>query len=285
MSAKDQTFLFKTKKLFGVQKPIIAMLHLGALPGQPGYKNIEAVIAEAKSDVDKLQFGGVNGVLIENWWEDSDCPETKSETADAMLDVIQTLKPMITIPFGINVLNNDYRAAFRIASATGASFVELDVFTDQVRSDFSYSSQGIEHPFEIHVDTKDVARVRSEYGLMDIPLIVFIQPKHYKMLDEDKSIEASALEAIAAGADGLLITKATGVAPDVERIKRVKQHIPSSVPVGIGSGFSVENAQDFLPVADFVVVGSTTKVDGDVDNPVDLERVKKLMSVVKLFQS
>lgn len=276
--------LFDTKKIFGVHKPIIAMLHLQALPGQPGFVSMQRILEEAKNDLKNLQDGGVNGILIENWREDSHISETKNETVNAMKEVIVLLKPFFHIPFGINVLNNDYKATFFLAKETHAAFVELDVFTDHVRSDFHYSAIGKDQPFEIYVDVNDVTEERKKYHMEKIPLLVFIQPKHYIMLDPDKRIEQSAQEAVFAGADGLIITKATGVAPERERIKKVKESIASVIPVGIGSGFSVDNARDFMKTADFVIVGSATKIDGNVDNPVDLSRVKQLMSAVRPFQ-
>jgi len=276
--------LFEIRRIFGIRKPIISMLHLASLPGQPGFISIEHVLAEAKRDLIPLQQGGVNGLLVENWKEDSNTIETKPQTAIGMFQVIQQLKPFISVPFGINVLNNDYTAAFWIASETQASFVELDVFIDHVRSNFEYSEIGKLHPFEIKVDIADVARKRAKFGLAKTPLLVFIQPKHYLMLDENKTVEQSANEAVEAGADGLLVTKATGVAPEIDRIRNTKKGLKNPVPVGIGSGFTAENAPDFMPVVDFVVVGSALKFNGEVNNPVDLERVKKLMAIVQPFQ-
>src|SRR4029453_17470235 len=54
-------------EVFGVKKPVIAMLHLAALPGDPGYDStagIVAVVARARGELDALQSGGVDGVMI-----------------------------------------------------------------------------------------------------------------------------------------------------------------------------------------------------------------------------
>lgn len=54
-----------TKELFGVEKPIIALVHLRALPGDPYYGNdLEAVVNQARADIHALQEGGVDGLLI-----------------------------------------------------------------------------------------------------------------------------------------------------------------------------------------------------------------------------
>jgi predicted TIM-barrel enzyme len=55
--------------LFARKKPIIAMAHLGLLPGVPGYDakdGIDALIAAVAADVDKLQASGVDPIMFGN---------------------------------------------------------------------------------------------------------------------------------------------------------------------------------------------------------------------------
>src|SRR5690349_18122624 len=55
--------------VFGVQKPVIAMLHLDALPGDPSYDTaagMRAVVDNARRDLDALQSGGVDAVMFSN---------------------------------------------------------------------------------------------------------------------------------------------------------------------------------------------------------------------------
>lgn len=270
--------------MFSMTKPIIAMIHLKSLPGQPGFAGLDAVYSQARSDINILQKVGFNGLLFENWLEDSCSPLSAPETADAMAKVIFRLKPYVHIPFGINVLNNDYCAAFRIAQKTGASFVQMDVLVDHVRSDFTYSQSGKNHPFEIDVDTHDVTKQRKKYHQSLTPLLTFIQPKHYQLLEKNKSIEQSTRQAVAAGAQAVLVTKATGFAPSIAHIKKAKQAAGEAVWVGIGSGFSCENAESFLPYVDFAVVGTDVKVNRITDNPVDEANARALMNLSKKYQ-
>ena len=54
-------------EMFGVQKPIIALLHLDALPGDPGYcGSLNEVLDHAYADLTALQNGGVDGILFAN---------------------------------------------------------------------------------------------------------------------------------------------------------------------------------------------------------------------------
>ena len=52
-----------TQEMFGVEKPIIALLHLDALPGDPGYcGSMDTVLEHARQDLVALQNGGRNSV-------------------------------------------------------------------------------------------------------------------------------------------------------------------------------------------------------------------------------
>jgi predicted TIM-barrel enzyme len=55
--------------VFGVKKPVISMLHLMALPGDPGFDaqgGMRTVIDRARRELDALQDGGVDAVMFSN---------------------------------------------------------------------------------------------------------------------------------------------------------------------------------------------------------------------------
>jgi membrane complex biogenesis BtpA family protein len=175
------------------------------------------------------------------------------------------------LPVGVNVLPNDYKAAFAIAKECNAAFVQLDVFTDKVKTDYSYSDA---KPFDVSVDLNDFKKCRKKYG-MDIPLFITVQPKHYKML-EAKSLKKSVKEAIANGADVIVVTgKVTGKAPTVNKVKTVKQ-AAGKFPVFIGSGLTPTNANKILKFADGAIVGTYLKTKDNIDS----KKVEELMKVV-----
>ena len=56
-------------KVFGVKKPVIAMCHMLALPGDPQYDHlggVAKVIANARLDLLALQAGGVDAIMFSN---------------------------------------------------------------------------------------------------------------------------------------------------------------------------------------------------------------------------
>mgnify|MGYP003332434550 FL=1 len=97
----------KFRKVFGNTKPVIAMVHIGALPGSPLYDaegGLERLISDARKDLTALQNAGVDAVMFGN---ENDRPyEFKVDTASTatMAFIIGRLKSEITVPFGVNVL-------------------------------------------------------------------------------------------------------------------------------------------------------------------------------------
>ena len=97
----------KFYKLFGTKKPIIAMVHLGALPGSPLYNKesgITGLIKEAKKDLEALQTAKFDAIMFGN---ENDRPyqlnvDTASTAAAAY--IIGELKRDIKIPFGVDML-------------------------------------------------------------------------------------------------------------------------------------------------------------------------------------
>ncbi len=266
--------------IFKVKKPVVGMLHIDDLLGTPNYQGIDYLIQRAKADIRALQDGGIDGILIENWKEDSICEFVSTETAVSFTKVVCEIVKDITVPFGINVLNNDYKLALSLAKLVNASYIQLDVLVDHVKSNFTHSPIASKNPFEINVDPKDIQEYAAKINAQNIPVFCFVQPKHYLMLEEGKDIQLSVKQAIDAGVSAVLVTKETGTAPTIDLIKRAKE-AAGEIAVGIGSGFSQENAKEYLSVSDFAVVGTSIKQNQDTDKPVDPQRVKGLMTVVK----
>ena len=61
-------------------------------------------------------------------------------------------------------------------------------------------------------------------------------------------------------------------------VRAVKEAVPEGTPVLVGSGVTEENIGAYMEWADGVIVGTSVKVDGVVSNPVDRERVARLVS-------
>ena len=102
----------KLKRIFGDIKPVIAMVHFGALPGSPLHDaegGLDALLEGCRKDLHALQDAGFDAVMFGN---ENDRPyEFRVDVASTatMAYVIGQLRSEIKIPFGVNVLW-DHRA-------------------------------------------------------------------------------------------------------------------------------------------------------------------------------
>ncbi len=71
----------------------------------------------------------------------------------------------------------------------------------------------------------------------------------------------------------------TGTAPDEVKVRDCRKTV--SLPILLGSGITLDNADSLLGVAVGAIVGSWFKKDNNWRNPVDFERAKVFMNEVK----
>lgn len=261
-----------TKDVFKVEKPVIAMLHLLALPGDPGFDTqagMRAVVDRARRELDVLQAGGVDTVMFSNEFSLPYLTKTEPITAISMARVIGELMDEIKGPFGVNVLW-DGMASISLAAATGASFVR-EIFTGVYASDFGLWDTSV----------GEAARHRARLGASNVKLLFNIVPESAKYL-VDRDIESITKTTVfATKPDALCVSGPTaGAKTDTQILTRVKA-AAGSVPVFVNTGVKAENVAEQLSVADGAVIGTFFKKDGIFENPADQSRVELLMAEVK----
>ena len=257
--------------LLSLKKPIIAMAHLGALPGAPGYEpdaGIDALVEAVAADIDKLQAGGVDAIMFGN---ENDRPyvlKATPESLAAMTAIVSTLKPMLKVPFGVNYLW-DPVATVAVAGATGASFAR-EIFTGVFASDM-----GVWQP-----NCAAALRLRSQLGQDDLKLLFNINAEFADSLDR-RPIEQRAESAVFSSLADIICVSGplTGQAVDQSAMRRVKEKV-GDTPVFANTGVRIDNVSDILKIADGCVIGTHFKVDGDTWNPVDGDRVLRFMDHV-----
>jgi hypothetical protein len=253
-------------------KPIVAMAHLGPLPGAPGYDargQVDALIAAALADVEKLQAGGVDAILFGNEGDRPYLLKAAPEGLAAMAAIVAAIKPTLKVPFGVDYLW-DAHATVALAVATGAAFAR-EVFTGVYASDM-----GLWQP-----DCAGALRLRKALGRPDLKLFFNVNAEFADSLDR-RPIELRARSAVFSSlADVICVSgPLTGQPVDSSDLRKVKAAVQGR-PVLANTGVTIDNVAEILAVADGCVVGTHFKVGGDTWQPVDGERVARFMARVR----
>lgn len=264
------------EELFGTVKPIIAMLHLRALPGDPDFDllgGLKKVIDQARQDLSALQAGGVDAIMISN---ESSLPyltEVEPITTASMARVIGELREDIKVPYGVNVLW-DAIASIDLAVATDSKFVR-EIFTGVYASDFGLWN----------TNCGKAVRHRNRIGGQHIRLLFNVVPEAAAYLAERPLGEIASSTVFNSNPDGICVSGLTaGAETSTQALIAVKEALPDTA-VFANTGVREANVEEQLSIADGAVVGTTFKVDNYIWNPVEEERVRTFMNKVKTFRA
>lgn len=266
----------KLDRLFGGKKPIIAMVHLNPLPGSPLYDSqagVAGIVEAARRDLKALQAADVDAVMFGN---ENDRPyELSVDTASTatMAYVIGQLRAEIQKPFGVNVLW-DPMATVALAAATGASFVR-EIFTGTYASDMG--------PWTPNAGA--AMRYRDRLDRSDLAMLFNVSAEFADSLDRRSLADRARSAVFSSIPDAVLVSGAiTGEAAEMTALESVKAVLPNT-PVFANTGVRHNTVTDILKLADGCIVGSSLKVDGDTWKPVDPERAKEFMRIVKAVRA
>ena len=271
-----------TETMFHVKKPIIAMLHLDPLPGDPRWHygdSMEAVVQHALEDLRALQNGGVDGILISNEFSLPYQRHMNFVTPAVMAYVVGRLKDEIRVPFGVDCIS-DGEATIELAAAVGADFVRGTFCGVYVGDGGLYNN-----------DFSALLRRKAALHLDNLKMLYFINPESDRNLDTRPLADIAKSTIFKAHPDGLCISaNAAGQDVDDALIESVKQANPEVV-VLCNTGCSPDTIARKLRCGDAAVVGTYFKEGGKLENQrlenlrVDVNRVREFMDVVQEFRS
>ena len=242
---------------------LTGMVHLGPLPGSPGFGgDFDAVIAAATRDAGILEDAGFDALMVENF---GDVPffadDVPKLTVAAMTRVVAAVRDASSLPVGVNVLRNDALGALAVAAACGASFIRVNVL-----SGLMYTDQG-----PIVGRAADVARQRQAVA-PGVAVMADVWVKHASP-PPGSDLAQSAEDLVERGlADAVVVSgPSTAREPDIGQMELVKSAI-GGTPLLVGSGADAGNVAKLLAVADGIIVGSSLKTDGAATSAVDPAR-------------
>lgn len=257
------------KRIFGDVKPVIGMVHIGALPGSPLFDPSVDLLAGARADLLALQSAGFDAVMFGN---ENDRPyEFSVDTASTatMATLIGQLKSEITVPFGVNVLW-DPMSTVALAAATGAAFVR-EIFTGTYASDMGPWTP----------DAGKAMRYRDRLGRQDMAMLYNVSAEFAHSLDQRPLADRARSAVFSSIPDAVLVSgQITGEAAEMSDLKAVKAVLPDT-PVMANTGVKHETVAEILQIADGCIVGSSLKVDGNTWNAIDPDRAHDFMRRAK----
>ena len=265
-----------TEKIFGKKNPVIGVVHLLPLPTSARWgENLQAVMERAEQEATALAAGGVDGIIVENFF---DAPFTKDcvdpAVISAMTLIIDRIMSLVMLPIGINVLRNDAKGALAIASCLGAQFIRVNVYTGIMATD-----QGL-----IEGKAHEIQRYRRELAL-DIAIFADVLVKHARPLGTP-NLTTAVKDTIERGlADAVILSGwATGLPPNLEDLE-LAQSAANGTPVLIGSGANEDNISELMNFADGVIVASSLKRHGKIEETIDPTKVSQFVEASQVRSS
>lgn len=258
--------------LFAKRKPVVGVIHVGALPGTPaGGEAVAAIIERARTEARAYREGGLDGLMIENM---HDVPYLRGrvgpEIVAAMAVVALSVKEECALPTGIQILAGANLEAMAVAHAAGLDLIRAEGYVFAHIADEGW----------IESSAAELLRYRKQIGADRVQVWADVKKKHSShAVTTDISLGETAEAVEFMRGDAVIVTgSATGRPPNIKDVEEVKAH--SGLPVVLGSGVDASNVADFFDMADGFIIGSYFKRDGYWSNTVDPERVERLMETV-----
>lgn len=260
-------------EIFRTEKTVIGMVHLDPLPGAPKNElSMESIVENAVRDATRLETGGVDGIIIENFGDAPFYPDNvPKHTVASMTQAASAIAQSVSLPLGINVLRNDPIAAVSVAAAVDASYVRVNVHTGARVTD-----QGV-----IEGMAHETMRLRERLN-SDISVFADVDVKHSAPLAAGEFTAETFADQTERGlADAAIISgTGTGHAADMDTLKntvRTREELGLETPILVGSGVTPDSIGEILSIADGAIVGTSIKEGGLTTAPVAVDRVRLLV--------
>jgi membrane complex biogenesis BtpA family protein len=255
--------------LFSQSKPVIGVIHVGALPGTPRAEmSVAELVRQARDEARVYSECGIDGIIIENM---HDVPYLKSsvgpEIVAAMAIIGSEVKNECGLPVGVQILAGANIEAMAVAHAANLDFIRAEGYAYAHVAD-----EGI-----IEASAAKLLRYRKIIGAERVQVWTDVKKKHSAhAITADVSLGQTAETVEFMRADCVIVTgSVTGEAPQLADVREAKSNC--RLPIFLGSGISENNIEQFYDEADGFIIGSAFKIDGLWSNTVDPKRVTRFL--------
>jgi membrane complex biogenesis BtpA family protein len=263
------------RELFPIPKPMIGVIHLAALPGAPRYDGaaMSDICAAAVRDARTLADGGIDGIIVENA---GDMPFARPEdigpeTVAALTAACIEVRSAVDVPIGITCVANGVIPGLAVAKAVGARWVRANQWVNAY-----VANEGF-----LNGPAPQALRYRRAIDATNVHIFADVHVKFgAHAITADRSVTEQATDAAWFDADVLIATGTrTGSPTQPAEVEDVRAG--THLPVVVGSGLDPDQVPSLMNVADGAIIGQWLKRDGRWWNPIDAERVERLMTAVE----
>ncbi len=252
-------------------KVAVAMVQLDALPGSSMYRGgrlqdmIKASVEEAKV----LADAGFDAVMLQNL---GDLPVAHTVTPPQlawMARVATEVAAGVSIPVGINFLENDAQAILSVASCAGLDFVRLKVFVGVMVTPFGLVP-GCAH---------EAMATRNLLDAADIAIFADVHDRTGIHLG-GREIDPDIREAVDLGhADGLVLTGGS-FDESMAYLGKARAKFPR-LPLLLGGSASESNLATALAAADGVITSTALKDTDSAFGRVNPAKARSFMKALR----
>jgi membrane complex biogenesis BtpA family protein len=262
-----------TEEMFAKRKPLVGVIHVGALPGTPRSRmSVGELTESAVREAVVYRDGGVDALMVENM---HDVPYLRGsvgpEIVAAMSVVARAVKAESRLPVGVQILAGANVEAIAVAHAAGLDYVRVEAYT------FAHvADEGI-----IESSAAELLRFRRKIGADGVRVWADVKKKHAShAITSDVTLGETAAAVEFMLGDAVIVSgNATGEPPRASDVREAKSRC--RLPVLLGSGVTVENVSEFYDSADGFIVGSYFKEGGLWSNTVERARVVRLADALR----
>ncbi|WP_421917800.1 BtpA/SgcQ family protein [Marinifilum sp.] len=259
-----------------LNKTIIGMVHVQALPGTPQNKySISQICDMAVEEAKIYTEAGLDAIMIENMHDVPYLKETIGpEIVASMTAIAIAVREATDLDLGIQILAGANKEALAVAQAANFQFIRVEGFVFGHVADEGYMDSC----------AGELLRYRKAIGAEDVKIFTDIKKKHSShALTADVDIDETAKAAEFFLSDGVIVTgSSTGKAVYLHEMKSLKDKL--NLPIFIGSGITADNLSEYWDYASGFIVGSHFKEGGYWKNPISGEHLNMFMEKVKLLR-
>lgn len=256
-----------------LSNPLIAMIHVPALPGTPRHQlPVSDILKQCEQEAETYRKLGVGAIIVENMHDVPYLPrEVGPEITAVMTRCLEVVKSTSGLAVGAQILAGANKAALAAALAADCDFIRAEGFIFGHIADEGW----------LNADAADLMRYRKLIGAEHVKVFTDVKKKHSShAVTSDLDVVETVKAAEFFLSDGVIITgTATGepVLPaEAESVRNA-----TDLPVLIGSGITPHNIHLYRDHADAFIVGSWIKKDGNWKNGPDPKRVEQLLKKLK----